>query len=254
MRRYVLALIVGLFFCAIADNIWGKERPAKLRNGAVAGTAYWLAPFPDPNIDLPIHTGDDHPGDWRGAKDAVAYGLADVVISAFPIGNTKTGPKIGRTGFPETESLEYGLPQGGYVAVATSHTLEIYNYGDRVVRLNLVKDRRVRLRVTLNNTPTADMPPRTDLKISSLEEGVYEIIDADSEKREGWLYRAAIDELVVGATGGNCRYSINLMPGTYRIRAWHPHLLPVEKIVKIRARIATRFNPVFSENNLPKHE
>jgi hypothetical protein len=91
-------------------------------------------------------------------------------------------------------------------------------------------------------------PAYTD--ISALEPGVYEILDSVSSERRGWLYRPASEEVAVGATHGNCRYSIALPPGTYKIKAWHPHLFPVETVVKVRARVVTRVYPVFSRKKL----
>jgi hypothetical protein len=130
----------------------------------------------------------------------------------------------------------------------------LLNFGEKPVLLNVVKDGRTHLRISIDAERT---DPPALLDISSLEAGVYEIVDPSTKSGRGWLYRAAPGEIVVGSTGGNCRYKITLTPGKYRIRAWHPYLTsPVEQIVNIRARFTPRVNPVFrltrSEDKFPR--
>lgn len=218
-------------------------------SGAVSGTAFWLGPLPPSSAERPLHLGDAHPRDWEGAEDAEYAALEDVVISAIPVRNPSAASPRDPASWPETGTLSCG---GGaqcppYVTVATGDRLALANYTRKAVAWHLVKDGRVRM--TASMFASRSDPPAM-LDISSLEPGVYEIIERGTTERRGWLYRAAADELVVGPTSGNCRYSITLTTGTYRIVAWHPHLSPVEKPVDIRARTIKRVNPVFTIDDL----
>lgn len=181
---------------------------------------------------------------WRG-KD-IEGELENVVVTAIPVRGGAA--RRGERSFPETGTLtcEHGshCPHG--VTVATGDTLELVNQRPVAVSWNVVKDGRIRQRFTIAASQT-DPPASAD--ISALEPGAYELVDPDSGERRGWIYRAAADEIVVGPTSGNCRYAIELMPGTYRIAAWHPELAGVTKAVVIRARKAKRVDLVFSEKN-----
>ena len=248
MMRLLFALTVVVFPAVFAYDGSVAAKTRALRTGDVSGTAFLLGPFPEQGTYLQLHTtGDTHPNDWKGARDAEFVGLADVVVSAIPVHNPSAANPSDPPSFPETGALVCEGTKCEYVTVATGNRLELYNYGDEAVSLNVVKDGRIRLDISIDASQT-DPPALVD--ISSLETGVYEIIDPPSKKLRGWLYRAAAGEIVVGPTGGNCRYTIALTPGKYRIRAWHPHFSPIEQIVKIRAGIITRVNPVFSMKNL----
>jgi hypothetical protein len=218
-------------------------------SGAVSGTAFWLGPLPPASAERPLHAGDAHPRDWEGADDAEYAALEDVVISAVPVRNPAAASPPEPASWPETGTLECnGGPQcPPYVTVATGDRLALANYTRKAIAWHLVKDGRVRMTVSMFAS-RSDPPAVAD--ISGLEPGVYEIIERGTTERRGWLYRAAADEIVVGPTRGNSRYSITLTPGAYRIVAWHPHLSPVEKPVDIRVRTIKRVNPVFTDKNL----
>jgi hypothetical protein len=222
---------------------------ARTPSGSVSGTAFWLGAAPPSSADVSLHFGDAHPRDWEGAEDAEYQALEDVVISAIPVRNPSAVSPAEPSSWPETGvlSCEGATRCPAYVTVATGDRLALQNFTHTAVNWHLVKDGRVRMTISIFASRT-DPPAIQD--ISGLESGVYEIIDRGSTARRGWLYRAAADEIVVGPTSGNSRYSIALTPGSYRIVAWHPHLAPVEKPVDIREGIIKRVNPVFSEGNL----
>jgi hypothetical protein len=222
---------------------------ASVPSGSVSGTAFWLGAAPPSSADRPFQFGDAHPRDWEGAEDAEYAALEDVVISAIPVRDPSAASPAEPSSWPETGVLacEGGARCPPYVTVATGDRLALQNFTHTAVNWHLVKEGRVRTTISIFAS-RIDPPAIQD--ISGLEPGVYEIIDRGSTARLGWLYRAAADEIVVGPTSGNCRYSITLTPGSYRIVAWHPHLTAVEKPVEIREGVIKRVNPVFSEKHL----
>ncbi len=221
---------------------------AAVQSGTVSGTAFWLGPTPVHSARRPLHSGSAHPRDWEGAEDAEFSALEDVVVSAIPVRVAGTASAAKTDNWPETGTLSCdGSQCPSYVTVATGDRLELLNFTRRAVSWELVKDGRTRLAISIDAS-RKDAPAMLD--ISALEAATYEILDAATRERRGWLYRAAPDEIVVGPTGGNCRYSISLPPGAYRIVAWHPHLTAVDKPVEIRAGIIRRVNPVFAGKDL----
>lgn len=216
-------------------------------SGSVSGTAFWLGTPPPGDKDRQFHFGDAHPRDWEGSPDDDFRALEDVVVVAVPMksgsatrGSTPSWPE------PGTLTCERGRHCPAYVTVASGERLELLNFKSSAVSWNVVKDGRLRLTITIGASQTE--PSAID--ISTLEPGAYELTDPASSERRGWIYRAAPDEIVVGPTNGNCRYSISLATGLYRIAAWHPHLGAVVMPVEIHERKTKRVNPVFSKKNL----
>lgn len=214
--------------------------------GSVSGTAFWLGPPPKLREDRRIQLMDGRARDWEGDEDAEYYCLEDVVVSAIPVRATAASKRTSRN-WPAEDSLSCSsLRCPPYVTLSTTDQLELRNHTRTPVSWELRRDGRLSRAIDI---PAARIEPPELLDVSGLEAGVYEIVDA-SGARVGWLYRAAPDELVVGATRGNCRYSISLAPGTYRVLAWHPDLAMVEKPVEIRTGVIRRVNPVFSAKDL----
>jgi hypothetical protein len=218
-------------------------------SGSVSGTAFWLGSPPPVKEDRPLRFGEGRSRDWEGAEDAEYASLEDVVISALPVRNPTAASPTEPLSWPEPGELTCGGSRQcpSYVTVATGNQLELRNLTRKSVSWHLVKDGRVRQTISIFASRTE---PPAMLDISDLEPGVYEVIERGTTARLGWLYRAAPDEIVVGPTSGNSRYSIALTPGSYRIVAWHPHLASVEKPVEIRAGLIKRVNPVFATKNL----
>jgi hypothetical protein len=236
MRHLVPALIAVV----LAAHGPVAAKPTRLRTGSVGGTAFVLGPIPEDAPPLHV-VGDTHPSDWTGGKNVDYYGLWDVVISVLPLNNPSAASASDPPSFPEPGAL-ICQEECDSVTVATGDRLELWNFGDKPVLLNVVKDGRTRLRISIQ---ASQVEPPAEMDISSLEAGVYELIDPSGKRERSLLYRAAVGEIVVGPTNGNCRYAITLTPGKYKVRAWHPFLPLVEKIVNVRARSATRMNPIF---------
>lgn len=214
--------------------------------GAVSGTAFWLGAPPRVTPGRRLQLMDGRERDWEGAPDAEYYCLEDVIVTAIPVRTSSPSVRTSRN-WPTDESLSCtSLRCPPYVTLSTTDQLELRNQTRTPVAWQLRRNGRV---VRTIEMPAGRADPPDVLDLSELEPGAYEIVESSGE-RAGWLYRAAPDELVVGATRGNCRYSISLAPGTYRVLAWHPDLAPVEKPVEIRTGLIRRVNPVFSARDL----
>jgi hypothetical protein len=251
--RHAASLLVALVAttgCGPATRGAAPAEPAArpASYGAISGTAFWSGPAY--GGDRPLHFGSAHEGDWVGAPDAEHVALEDVVVTATAIGAGPGGvnESEGET-WPRDTPIECheGKPCLGAVAVVHADRLAVANYRKTPLSWTLRREERDWLAVEV---PARQAEFTVDVK--ALAPGVYDIVEGVGHDRVGWLHRTSADAAVVGSTQGNCRYSIGLVPGRYRVVAWHPYLSAVEQVVDVQAGKTTHVNAVFTSANVAR--
>lgn len=231
------------------EDLAGSEpAPPASAHGSVSGTAFWLGPSPDYQEDRPLHFGSAHPRDWQGADDAEYWGLEGVFVSATPLDPNAPGGRVpDALDWPDRDSfICYRTKDcAPHLNVVRGDHFTISNHRTQALSLQFVAGDRVRMSV-----PVAAKQQDVEIDLAGLDHGTFEIVDAKSKLRIGWLVHAGVDDHVTGATSGNCRYNLDLAPGRYRIVAWNPYLTPFEAEATVRPGIITRVNPVFTADDL----
>ncbi len=247
MRSLGILIFVS---CALLGRTTGADpNVPRPKYGAVAGTTFWSGP--PYRGEKPISFGTVHPRDWVGDKEAQFFALEDVVVTAIPIGHSRAPKGRAREIVAQNHSLAIpsqlecweDSPCTGVVVVFDKQWPTV-NHRKQPVSLNLSQNGR-----TLK---TIEIPARSDdneIDISDLANGVYQLVEPDKPAQVTWLYRLDGMSLYSGPTNGNCRYSIDLLPGKYRVTAWHPYLKAIEEEVVVRAGIARRTNIVFTQSS-----
>jgi hypothetical protein len=247
-----IALLFAISSSATGDARKGEKSPSY---GAVSGTAFWSGPAY--RGSLPLRYGTAHPRDWVGASDAEYFALEDAIVIATPIVMTAhTGRQSddrSRTEETWPREIPARLSCSAVGAKLTcSHVVVLQ--GDRLLVSN-DSNRQFALRLIRNGQTerAIELPPASEdveIDVGGLGDGVYSFVDAGTNERLGWVYRANREANVAGPTNGNCRFSIGLRSGRYRIVTWHPYLAPVEQVAVVRAGRISRVNPVFSQSNV----